>query len=212
VKDLSSFRRSYRAGHLDESMLADDPFTQFGAWFQDAVDAGFHEVNAMTLATSTPDGRPSARIVLLKGFDRDGFVFFTHYDGRKGRELEANPHAALVFFWDKLERQVRIEGAVSRSSAEESDAYFMSRTVESRLASRASRQSSIIADRDTLDAAYTNQQDEHSGEDVPRPVSWGGYVLSPERVEFWQGGRYRMHDRLCYVRDGAGWRVERLMP
>ena len=167
----------------------------------------------MTLATATADGRPSARVVLLKGFDADGFFFATNYDSRKGRELAANPHAALVFYWAELERQVRVEGPVAVAPAARSDAYFASRPLGSRLGAAASPQSEVVSGRDELDARYRRLAEQYAGGDVPRPANWGGYVLLPEAFEFWQGRPSRMHDRLCYrKRAGGGWDRLRLAP
>jgi pyridoxamine 5'-phosphate oxidase len=189
-----------------------DPIRQFSRWFEEAKDAVLVEPTAMTLSTSMRDGRPSARMVLLKGVDDRGFVFFTNYESRKGRELTDNPHAALTFWWGPLERQVNVTGTVARVSAEESDAYFNSRPVESRIGALASRQSSVLASREDLDrrVAELTAQYKHGG--IPRPAYWGGFRLIPEVIEFWQGRANRLHDRLRYTRDDSGWRVERLSP
>jgi pyridoxamine 5'-phosphate oxidase len=196
---------------LLESDLADDPFTQFAAWFEEAREAGVDVPEAMTLATATRDGRPSARMVLLKEHGRDGFVFFSGYGSRKGRELEENPHAALVFYWRELGRQVRLEGDVERIDAADSGAYFGTRPLQSRYSAWASRQSEVIPDRRSLEARVEDAVAAF-GEDVPLPEHWGGYRLRPAVFEFWQHRENRLHDRLRYRRDGDGWVVERLSP
>jgi len=205
-------RVDYRRGALDEADAPADPTTLFGRWFQDAVDAGLAEPNAMTLATLDADGRPSARIVLLKGHGPEGFTFFTNYESRKGRALEANPAAALVFFWQPLERQVRVEGDVARVSPEVSDAYFASRPLGARVGAWASAQSAEVPDRAYLEARRA-QLEAELGTDPPRPPHWGGYQLRPQVIEFWQGRPDRLHDRLRYARGvGDPWRRGRLSP
>lgn len=198
---------------LTEADLLDDPIALFRRWFDEAVAAELPEVNAMTLATADRDGRPSARTVLLKGVDGRGFEFFTNYESRKARELDANPHAALVFLWAPLHRQVRVTGDVTRLTAAESDAYFATRPRGSQLGAWASAQSRPIADRDELDGRWRRLEREYAGREVPRPPHWGGYRVVPREIEFWQGRANRMHDRFAYTRaaDG-GWRRERLQP
>jgi pyridoxamine 5'-phosphate oxidase len=210
---IADMRREYTSRGLHEDDLDPDPFQQFSAWFAEAVNAQVIESNAMTLATATSDGQPSARIVLLKGFDEHGFVFFTNYDSRKGSELSLNPRAALLFYWAQLTRQVRIEGSVERVSLAESEAYFRSRSPLSRLGAWASRQSSVIAGRQILDDELAALQERFPGEDIPIPPYWGGFRLIPAVFEFWHGRPNRLHDRLRYsaLPDG-GWLIERLSP
>lgn len=198
---------------LNESDLLPEPLDQLQAWLADAQNAGMIEPGAMTLATVGDDGRPSARVVLCKGFSDGGLCFYTNYAGRKGRELSANPEAALVFWWDQLERQVRLEGPVERMSREESLAYFRSRPRESQLGAYSSQQSAVVATREELDARMRAYDEAFAGQDIPLPEHWGGFRLRPRAVEFWQGRSGRMHDRLRYVRnETASWRVERLEP
>lgn len=197
---------------FDESVADPDPFAQFRAWFEGATAAGLHEPTAMILATVDGAGRPSARAVLLKGIDARGFVFFTNYGSRKARELAGNPHAALVFLWTPLQRQVRVEGVVERVSAAESDAYFASRPRGSQLGAWASAQSEPVASRAELDTTLREVTAHFAGRNVPRPSHWGGLRVVPEAVEFWQGRRDRMHDRLLYSRAALGWTISRLSP
>jgi pyridoxamine 5'-phosphate oxidase len=210
--EISELRREYRAAGLDRDQLDDDPLAQFGRWFGEAERADLIEPNAMTLATSSPDGRPSARIVLLKGFGPDGFVFFSNYASRKGDELAANPNAALVFWWPPLERQVRLEGSVERTTTEESEAYWASRPLGSRLAALASAQSQVLTGREELVRRVEELAARHRDGDVPLPEAWGGYRLVPDAFEFWQGQPNRLHDRFRYTRRQDGWLVERLSP
>ena len=209
---IAHLRREYARARLDERDVDPDPLVQFRKWFDDARRAELPEPNAMTLATATPGGVPSARMVLLKAADERGFTFFTDYRSRKGQELEANPHAALVFFWGELERQVRITGTVSRVSREETEAYFRTRPRESRLGAWSSHQSTVLAGRETLEARLREVSARHPGDEVPTPPYWGGYLLKPDALEFWQGRESRLHDRVRYQHEAGGWRIERLSP
>lgn len=211
--DLSTLREEYARGGLDVPDLAADPITMFERWMGEALAAGVHEPNAMVVATATPDGRPSSRMVLLKGFDADGFVFFTNQASRKGEELATNPRCALLFPWHPLERQVRVDGAAEVLEQERVEAYFASRPRGARLGAWASHQSQPVASRAELAASYARMQ-ERFGDDaeVPVPPEWGGYRVVPEAVEFWQGRPGRMHDRLVYRRADDGWAVGRLAP
>ncbi len=233
---IADIRRDYNLGGLGRSDLAPDPITQFNNWFGQATGMraggrlrkffiGLYksvllltgaepaDVNAATLATADKNGRPSARVVLLKGVDERGFIFFTNYDSRKGRELAENPHAALVFYWSDLERQVCVAGTVSKLPALESEAYFKTRPKGSRIAAWASRQSDVIANRAVLEKRWDELSAKHPGEEVPIPPFWGGYVLSPTRIEFWHGRPSRLHDRFRYTRQSdKSWHIERLSP
>jgi pyridoxamine 5'-phosphate oxidase len=209
---LSDLRKSYEQGELDEQQLAGEPLLQFKSWLDEALQAGIPEPNAMTLATVGPEGRPSTRIVLIKDFDARGIVWYTNYDSRKGRELAMNPFAALQFHWVELERVVRIEGRVEQVEAAQSDAYYRSRPLDSRLGAWASPQSQVIASRAVLVANAAKAAAQH-GLNPERPPHWGGYRLKPERWEFWQGRKSRLHDRLCYrLQDDGAWLKERLAP
>jgi pyridoxamine 5'-phosphate oxidase len=209
VQDL---RSEYRRSSLVEADVNADPIRQFHRWFEDSLAAELPEPHAMALATATPEGRPSVRIVLLRGYDDRGFAFFTNYESRKGCELEANPYAALAFYWHELERQVRIEGKVERVSAEESDAYFHSRPAGSRIGAWASRQSAVISGREALEAECRGLEGQYPDGRIPRPEFWGGFRVVPESIEFWQGRPSRLHDRLRYTRLSEGWRIDRLSP
>ena len=210
---IARLRKEYVQAGLTEAGADPDPVKQFGLWFDEALAADLHEPNAMILATATRDGRPSARVALLKGFDERGFVFYTNYEGRKGRELEANPYCALVFYWGELERQVRVEGRASRVPEKESDAYYESRPRGSRIGAWASEQSRPVESREVLEERVRALEAEYEGSGVPRPPFWGGYRVEPEAVEFWQGRENRMHDRLVYrCSEGGAWHRQRLQP
>ncbi|WP_353930290.1 pyridoxamine 5'-phosphate oxidase [Okeanomitos corallinicola TIOX110] len=212
-KNIADLRKDYALQELSEAEINHNPFIQFKFWFDQAVAAQLPEPNAMTLATSTPDGKPSARMVLLKNFDERGFVLFTNYNSHKGKEITANPHAALVFWWAELERQVRIAGTVEKISDEESDDYFEVRPHNSRLGAWASNQSEVIANREVLEAQLQAFQDKYENKEVPRPPHWGGFRIIPQEIEFWQGRSSRLHDRLLYTRlNDGGWKIERLSP
>jgi pyridoxamine 5'-phosphate oxidase len=209
---LAALRKEYRLAGLSAQDLAPDPVEQLRVWLGNAIAAGIREPNAMTLATAGPDGRPSARTVLLKGVDERGLAFFTDHASRKGRELAANPHAALVFHWRSLERQVCVTGAAARISEQESDAYFLTRPLGARLGAWTSRQGEVLSDRAELEARMQRVAAQYQGREVPRPPYWGGYRLVPDAVEFWQGRPDRLHDRLRYRRDRDAWLIERLSP
>ena len=210
--DVAGLRREYADVGLTEADLATDPVTMFGRWFDDAVAAGLHEPNAMVLATADAAGRPSSRMVLLKGVDDRGFVFYTNSASRKGAELAANPACALLFPWHPLERQVRVDGTARLLDHAAVANYFARRPRGAQLGAHASHQSRPVADRTALEAAYDEVAERFEGEDVPVPEEWGGYLVVPETVEFWQGRPGRMHDRLVYRRTTDGWATERLAP
>jgi len=212
---LHDMRKEYGKLSLEESQVAADAIEQFRRWFDEALkarEAGGFEPNAMTLATCSTDGVPSARVMLLKDFGPRGFSFFTNYESRKGRELKTNPRAALVFFWVPLERQVRVEGTISRLSREESQTYFRARPRDSQLGAVLSQQSAVVADRAALERAMAQLEQEYEDREVPLPEHWGGYLLTPSVVEFWQGRAGRLHDRLRYTRRDETWLIERLSP
>jgi len=210
---MFDLRREYTFAGLSERDLDANPFKQFEKWFQQAVDAKLDLPDAMTLATATKDGTPSARVVVLRGLDGRGFVFYTSYDSPKGRELSENPNAALVFYWTAFERQVRITGKVSKVSREESERYFQSRPIGSRLEAWASKQSEVIPNREALEEHFKQLAETYQDQEIPPPPDWGGYRLSPDMIEFWQGRPNRLHDRLRYTRQPDNrWRIERLAP
>ncbi len=210
--DIAGLRQEYMRAGLAEGDAHADPLAQFERWFNDALAAQLPLANAMTLATTATGGAPDARIVLLKGVDNGGFVFYTNYESRKGRQLAAQPQACLVFFWAPLERQIRIDGHVEKVSAAESDAYFATRPVGARLSARASAQSERRSRHDKFSRSAVAEEKAKYGENPPRPAHWGGYRVIPSRMEFWQGRENRLHDRLLYLRDGGSWKIERLAP
>ena len=210
--NIANIRSDYRLSSLSEDDISDTPGVQFQKWLNEAIESEISEVNAMTLATCNKEGRPDARIVLLKGLVEEGYMFFTNYDSRKGKELSENPFACLVFFWKELERQVRIEGSVSKVSGAESDEYFTKRPMASRISAWSSPQSEVIGDRKILETNVSKYEQEFRDGNVPRPPNWGGYILSPSVVEFWQGRRNRLHDRIRYTSAGTSWTIERLAP
>lgn len=209
---IADIRKDYQLKSLSEHEVDQNPFTQFSVWWNEAVQSDIVEVNAMALSTVTSAGRPSSRIVLLKGYDEQGFVFFTNYSSDKGQQLTQNHFAALLFFWKELERQVRIEGVVSKVSEEESDAYFNSRPAGSRLGAWASPQSQKISDREVLNHELMKFTEQFDQDNIPRPAHWGGYRVKPTRIEFWQGRSNRLHDRILYEQDNDNWQISRLAP
>ena len=209
---LAAMRRDYQMQDLNETEVAADPITQFQRWFDDAVQAEVDEPNGMTLSTVDPTGQPTARVVLLKVVDQRGLAFFTNLDSRKGRHLAANPKAALAFWWPPLARQVQFEGVIQHVAAGEADRYYASRPRGSRIGAWASPQSQVIESRAVLEAAEQEFTQKFADGEVPRPPNWGGYRLTPTRVEFWQGRSKRLHDRICYRQVEGRWRIERLAP
>ncbi len=212
-KSIADLRKDYTLENLNEEEIDKNPFIQFKIWFNQSVAAQLPEPNAMTLATCTPDGKPSARMVLLKDIDERGFVLFTNYKSQKGQEISVNPQAALVFWWAELERQVRIVGTVEKISSAQSDSYFEVRPPFSRLGAWASNQSEVIANRDVLESQLIEFQRKYENQEVPRPAHWGGFRVIPQEIEFWQGRSSRLHDRLRYTLiDNGNWKIERLSP
>ena len=210
---IAAIRKEYKLESLHEKQIEEDPFKQFEKWWHEVMKSNIDEANAMTLATAGKTGKPSARIVLLKGFTHEGFQFFTNYESHKGEELKQNPQACLVFFWKELERQVRIEGIVEKVSAAESDEYFNSRPAGSKIGAWASPQSKVIASREILEEKVSSVEKKFAGTEIERPGHWGGYILKPALIEFWQGRPSRLHDRILYTRiEKNKWKIERLAP
>lgn len=212
MDELSRMRQEYRAGSLNESEMASNPFDEFRVWLETAIASGLSEPNAMVVASATPDGRPSARVVLLKEMNDEGFVFYTNYMSRKGREMLANPFTSAVFDWHEIERQVRIEGLVEKVEDEESDAYFNVRPDDAKIGAWASPQSSIVRGREELEELQKRYTIQFAGKEVPRPPHWGGFLIRPTMIEFWQGRPNRMHDRMAYYKVDKGWCMQRLAP
>ena len=210
--NLQNLRQDYRMASLSESDVAADPILQFQKWFSEAINAKLYEPNVMTFATADSDGKPSARIVLLEGFDEQGFIFYTNYESKKAQDLVENPQAALVFFWAELERQVRIEGIVSKVDKEISEAYFHSRPIGSQIGAIASAQSSVLTDRSILEERVTELTAQYEGKTIPKPEHWGGYLVEPKHIEFWQGRSSRLHDRITYDYTDGSWKINRLAP
>ncbi len=212
MPNIADIRKDYKLQTLLETDVASDPFIQFGKWWDEAINSAIDEVNAMTLATADKNNIPSARIVLLKGCDKNGFVFFTNYQSHKGEQLLQNPNACLVFFWKELERQIRITGTVEKISTADSDAYFTSRPAGSRIGAWASPQSSVIVNRTVIEEKLKDLEQQFGDNNIPRPPHWGGYIVKPTQIEFWQGRPSRLHDRIQYTLQEGSWVIERLAP
>lgn len=210
--DISKRKLRSSLKDLSEDSVSLDPITQFAIWMSEAIESNLLEPNAMTLATASKEGIPSARTVLLKGFDERGFVFYTNYESSKAKDLDENPNATLLFLWVEFERQVRITGKVDKVSREESEKYFISRPRESQLGAWASKQSSVIPNREILENKFEEMKERFEGKEIPLPSFWGGYRVIPQRIEFWQGRESRLHDRICYTLDAGKWKIERLSP
>jgi pyridoxamine 5'-phosphate oxidase len=209
---INTLRHDFSKQTLNEKDVDASPIVQFEKWFKEAVDTHVNEPNAMTVSTATKDGKPSARILLLRNFNENGFVFYTNYTSRKGVEIGLNPYCALLFFWPELERQVRIEGILQKQTANESDLYFNTRPRGSKLGAWTSEQSKVIESREVLEKEYQKLSENFPGENIPRPANWGGFILKPLSIEFWQGRPSRLHDRILYTQESNNWKIERLAP
>ncbi|WP_461790903.1 pyridoxamine 5'-phosphate oxidase [Pedobacter sp.] len=209
---VQNLRQDYKSAELNEKDIVKNPIAQFEKWFGDAIDAQIYEPNVMTLATADKSGRPNARIVLLKGVDEEGFSFYTNYLSQKGKEIKRNPFACLVFFWAELERQVRIEGKIEKLDKETSEQYFHSRPTGSQIGAIASPQSQVIEGRESLEAKVQELTQQYEGKQIPKPAHWGGYIVKPTSIEFWQGRPSRLHDRIKFTLVNGGWKIERLAP
>jgi pyridoxamine 5'-phosphate oxidase len=212
INALPNLRHDFSRDEVEELSAGETPFEQFELWLAESIGKNLNDPNAMVLATSTADGRPSSRVVLLKGFDENGFIFYTNYDSRKAGEIAQNPHAALLFYWAETGKQVRIEGVIRKVADDISDAYFASRPRASRIGAVASPQSRVIENRDVLEKRFAEFEKGVEGKEIERPENWGGYIVEPDVFEFWQGRESRLHDRLRYTRTETGWKVERLAP
>ena len=209
---INTLRHDFSKQTLDKKDVNNNPFVQFEKWIKEAIEAQVNEPNAMTLCTATKEGKPSARIVLLRNFTEDGFIYYTNYTSRKGIEISDNPNCAILFFWPELERQIRIEGEVQKQTSEESDLYFNTRPRESKIGAWTSSQSKVISDREVLNKEFEINSNKYPTDMIPRPVFWGGYVVKPLNIEFWQGRPNRLHDRILYTKENNNWKIDRLAP
>jgi len=209
---INALRHDFSKQTLDKKDVNNNPFIQFEKWIKEAIEAQVNEPNAMTLCTATKEGKPSARIVLLRNFTEDGFIYYTNYTSRKGIEISDNPNCAILFFWPELERQIRIEGEVQKQTSEESDLYFNTRPRESKIGAWTSSQSKVISDREVLNKEFEINSNKYPTDMIPRPAFWGGYIVKPLTIEFWQGRPNRLHDRILYTKENNNWKIDRLAP